>query len=121
MGETKRERNLEFATGTAGVAYRRWPSCKRWVKKFDRIGAANQGFVAMKFGKIRFASDGDRVRAVGELMRQAKTVVLNDGMFIVPGPALSLLNGQRVAYTILQWLNQDDVHLALRNPLAHAV
>jgi hypothetical protein len=53
-------------------------------------------------------------------MHQAKTVVLGDGIFIVPEPALESLNGQGVAYTVLLWLNQDDVHQALRNPVAHA-
>ena len=73
----------------------------------------------MRFAKIQFASAEDRVRAVGQLMYQAKAVVLSDGIFIVPEPALESLNGQKVAYTVLQWLNQDDVHQALRNPLAH--
>lgn len=61
------------------------------------------------------------MRAVGQLMHRAKVVVLGDGIFIVPEAALESLNGPQVAYTVLQWLNQDDVHQALRNPLAHSV
>ena len=50
-------------------------------------------------------------------MHRANVVVLSDETFIVPEPTLESLNGQPVAYTVLQWLNQDDVHQALRNPL----
>ncbi len=75
----------------------------------------------MKFAKIQFESAEDRVRAVGELMQRAKVVVLREGAFIVPEPALEWLTEQHVAYTVLQRLNQDDVFQALRNTLAHPV
>ena len=63
----------------------------------------------MKFAKIQFESPEDRVRAVAELMERAKVVVLREGIFIVPEPALEALTAQQVSYTVLQWLNQDDV------------
>jgi len=75
----------------------------------------------VRFAKIQFESTEDRVRAVGELMQRAKVVVLREGIFIVPEPALEGLTAQRVSYTVLQWLNQDDVLEALRNNLAHPV
>lgn len=75
----------------------------------------------MKFAKIQFESAEDRVRAVEELMQRAKVVVLREGTFIVPEPALEWLTEQHVAYTVLQRLNQDDVFQALRNTLAHPV
>ncbi len=75
----------------------------------------------MKFAKIQFESAEDRVRAVADLMPRAKVVVLRDGLFIVPEPALEGLAAQQVAFTVLQWLNQDDVLQALRNTLAHPV
>jgi len=75
----------------------------------------------VKFAKIQFESAEDRVRAVADLMPRAKVVVLRDGLFIVPEPALEGLAAQQVAFTVLQWLNQDDVLQALRNTLAHPV
>ena len=75
----------------------------------------------MRFAKVQFGSSDDQAHAIGYLMRQAKTVVLADGSFIVPEPALALLNEKKVSFNVIQWLNQDDVHQALRNPLAHAV
>jgi len=54
-------------------------------------------------------------------MHRAKVVVLREGVFIVPEPALEGLTAQGVSYTLLQWLNQDDVLQALRNTLAHPV
>jgi len=60
------------------------------------------------------------VQAVGQLVHQAKAVVLGDKTFIVPEPALKALDREHVSYTVLQWLNQDDVHQALRNPLAYS-
>ena len=46
---------------------------------------------------------------MGELMQRAKVVVLREGIFIVPEPALEGLTAQRVSYTVLQWLNEEIV------------
>jgi len=75
----------------------------------------------MKFAKIRFETRAERVRVVEALMHRAKVVALKGGIFIVPDLALEWLNTQKIAYTLLEKVNQDDVIQALRNTLAHSV
>jgi len=75
----------------------------------------------MKFAKIRFETRAERVRAVEALMHRAKVVALKGGIFIVPDLALEWLNTQKIAYTLLEKVNQDDVIQALRNTVAHTV
>jgi hypothetical protein len=54
-------------------------------------------------------------------MHRAKVVALKGGIFIVPDLALDWLNTQKIAYTLLEKVNQDDVIQALRNTVAHPV
>ena len=75
----------------------------------------------MKFAKIRFENRAERVKAVEALMQRAKVVALKGGIFIVPDLALDWLNTQKIAYTLLEKVNQDDVIQALRNTVAHPV
>ena len=75
----------------------------------------------MKFAKIRFETRAERVRVVEALMHWAKVVALKGGIFIVPDLALEWLNTQKIAYTLLEKVNQDDVIQALRNTVAHTV
>jgi hypothetical protein len=75
----------------------------------------------MKFAKIRFENRAERVKAVEALMHRAKVVALKGGIFIVPDLALDWLNTQKIAYTLLEKVNQDDVIQALRNTVAHPV
>lgn len=75
----------------------------------------------MKFAKIRFATRAERVRAVEGLMRRAKVVALKGGVFIVPELALEWLKAEKITYTLLDVLNQEDVIQTLRNTVAHTV
>ena len=75
----------------------------------------------MKFAKIRFETRAERVRAVEALMNRAKVVALKGGIFIVPDLALEWLNAERIGYTLLEKVNQDDVIQALRNTVARPV
>ncbi len=75
----------------------------------------------MKFAKIRFESRAARVRGVSGLMQRAKVVALRGGLFIVPDPALEWLVSQKIPYTLVESLNQDDVVQTLRNTPAHTV
>jgi hypothetical protein len=54
-------------------------------------------------------------------MQRAKVVALRDGILIVPEPAIEWLASEQIPYTLMRWLNQDDVVQTLRNNLAHPV
>ena len=54
-------------------------------------------------------------------MQRAKVVALRGGLFIVPDPALEWLVSQKIPYTLVESLNQDDVVQTLRNTPAHTV
>ena len=73
----------------------------------------------MKFARVEFASDEDA--ALHGIMQRGRITGLRDGSFIVPAPALDWLNEQRIAYKVVQLLNQDDVLQTLRDYLTHPV
>jgi len=75
----------------------------------------------MKFAKVEFAADEDAAKALHGMMQRGRITGLRDGSFIVPAPALDWLNEERIAYKVLQMLNQDDVLQTLRDYLAHPV
>ena len=75
----------------------------------------------MKFARVEFAADEDAAKALHGIMQRGRITGLRDGSFIVPAPALDWLNEQRIAYKVVQLLNQDDVFQTLRDYLAHPV
>jgi hypothetical protein len=75
----------------------------------------------MKFAKVEFESEADAAKALYGIMQRGRITGLRDGTFIVPEPALEWLGSQKIAYKVVQHLNQDDVIQTLRNPLAQAV
>ena len=75
----------------------------------------------MKFARVEFASDEDAAKALHGIMQRGRITGLRDGSFIVPALALDWLNEQRIAYKVVQLLNQDDVLQTLRDYLAHPV
>ena len=75
----------------------------------------------MKFAKVEFESEADAAKALYGIMQRGRITGLRDGTFIVPELALEWLDSQKIAYKVVQHLNQDDVIQTLRNPLAQAV
>ena len=78
-------------------------------------------FTSMKFVKVEFPSEEQAGAALVGLMRRGKVTCLRDGTFILPLPALKWLEENRIAHSVLQELNQDDVTQTLRDLLAHPV
>jgi len=75
----------------------------------------------MKFARVEFVSDEDAAKALHGIMQRGRMTGLKDGSFIVPAPALDWLNEERIAYKVVQMLNQDDVLQTLRDYLAHPI
>ena len=75
----------------------------------------------MKFARIRFKSRDGAVKAYYALARRSKVISLPQDQFIVAQPALEWLEKEHFSPTVLEWLNQDEVLQAIRNPAAHSL
>lgn len=72
----------------------------------------------MQMVKIRVPERGDRVKSLVEVARRGRVVCLPDDVFIVPEPALELLQSLGVNYQELGRGGFDYAEKALRDPLA---
>ena len=77
--------------------------------------------VNMKYARISFPSREVAVRAFHELARRGRIVSLPDGQFIVPEAAAAFLQTQGLTYQTHEWMSEDYVTQALRNPAPNAV
>jgi hypothetical protein len=77
--------------------------------------------VGMKYARISFPSRDAAVRAFHELARHGRIVSLPGAQFIVPEPATAFLQTQGFTYQTHEWMSEDYVTQALRNPAPNAV
>jgi hypothetical protein len=77
--------------------------------------------VSMKYARISFPSRDVAVRAFHELARRGRIVSLPDGQFIVPEAAAAFLQTRGFTYQTHEWMSEDYVTQALRNPASNAV
>ena len=75
----------------------------------------------MKFAKIQFDSRDTSAKALHGMMQRGRIVGLRDLIVIVPAQALDWLTSEKLPYTLVEMMNQDDVVQTLRNNLAHPV
>ena len=75
----------------------------------------------MQMVKIQIPERSDRAKALVELSRRGRVVCLPDEVFIVPQPALELLQSLGVAYQELGRGGYDYAEKALRDALATKV
>ncbi len=75
----------------------------------------------MKMVKIRFANREDSAKGIAKVMRRGQVVCLPENTFIVPEPALDVLNELGLAYEVLNEEGMDSVIHTLRNPAAAAI
>jgi hypothetical protein len=61
------------------------------------------------------------VRAFHELARRGRIISLPDGQFIVPEAAAAFLQTRGLTYQTHEWMSEDYVTQALRNPAPNAV
>jgi hypothetical protein len=72
----------------------------------------------MRMVKIRVPERSDRVKSLVELARRGRVVCLPDDVFVVPEPALELLQSLGVNYQELGRGGFDYAEKALRDSLA---
>jgi hypothetical protein len=72
----------------------------------------------MQMVKIRVPERSDRVKSLVEMARRGRVVCLPDDVFIVPEPALELLQSLGVNYQELGRGGFDYAEKALRDSLA---
>lgn len=72
----------------------------------------------MQMIKIRIAHRTDRAKALGALTLRGRVICLPDDVFIVPQPALEVLQSLEVGYEELGRGSLDYTEKALRDPLA---
>jgi len=77
--------------------------------------------VDMKYARISFPSRDVAVRAFHELAQRGRIVSLPDGQFIVPEAATAFLQTCGLIYQTHEWMSEDYVTQALRNPAPNAV
>jgi hypothetical protein len=75
----------------------------------------------MTYARISFPSRDEAVRAFHELTQRGRIVSLPDGQFIVPEAAAVFLQTRGLAYQTHEWMSEDYVTQALRNPAPNAV
>jgi hypothetical protein len=72
----------------------------------------------MQMVKIHIPDRGDRAKAVGTLTLRGRVVCLPDDVFVVPEPALEVLQSLGVTYKELGRGGLDYAEKALRDSLA---
>ena len=72
----------------------------------------------MQMVKIRLPERSDRVKSLTEMARRGRVICLPDDVFIVPEPALELLQSLGVNYQELGRGGFDYAEKALRDSLA---
>jgi hypothetical protein len=72
----------------------------------------------MQMVKIRVPERSDRAKSLVEMARRGRVVCLPDDVFVVPEPALELLQSLGVNYQELGRGGFDYAEKALRDPLA---
>jgi hypothetical protein len=72
----------------------------------------------MQMVKIQIPDRDDRAKALVEMARRGRVVCLPDDVFIVPEPALELLESMTVGYQELGRGGIDYAEKALRDSLA---
>ena len=72
----------------------------------------------MQMVKIRVPERSDRAKSLVEMARRGRVVCLPDDVFVVPEPALELLQSLGVNYQELGRGGFDYAEKALRHPLA---
>lgn len=75
-------------------------------------------WIPIQMVKIRIPDRSDRAKCLADLTRQGRIVCLPDDVFIVPEPALELLNSLRVGYEEMDRGGVDYAEKALRDSLA---
>ena len=70
----------------------------------------------MRYARISFPSRELAVLAYHELARRGRIVSLPEGHFIVPEPALKVLQDQGFVHKMHEWMHEDQVTQTLRNP-----
>jgi hypothetical protein len=76
---------------------------------------------SMKYARISFPSRDVAVRAFHELARRGRVVSLPDGQFIIPEAAAAFLQTRGLTYQTHEWMSEDYVTQALRNPAPNPV
>jgi hypothetical protein len=75
----------------------------------------------MQMVKIHIPERADRAKALEALTLRGRVICLLDNLFIVPEPALELLQSLAVAYQELERGGFDYAEKALRDSIARAV
>lgn len=75
----------------------------------------------MKMVKIRFPDEAARAKGIAAIVRRGRVVRLPKHTFIVPAPALDVLNDMGLAYEVLAEGGWDSAVHALRDPASAAV
>jgi len=70
----------------------------------------------MKMVKIRFTTKEDSAKGITKVIRRGQVVCLPENTFIVPEPALDVLNDLGLIYEVLSAEGVDGVIHTLRNP-----
>jgi hypothetical protein len=76
---------------------------------------------AMQFVKIHIAERGDRAKALEAITVRGRVICLPDNIFLVPEPALAVLQSLAVDYQELERGGLDYAEKALRDSLAGEV
>lgn len=72
----------------------------------------------MRMVKIHIPERSDRARSLVEMARRGRVICLPDDQFLVPEPALELLQSLGVTYQELSRGGHDYAEKALRDPTA---
>lgn len=75
----------------------------------------------MKHFRIQIDGREDRTRALAEVSRRGRIVCFRGNQFIVPEPALALLDELAVNYTLLREEDPDSALRSIRDSAAQAV
>jgi hypothetical protein len=75
----------------------------------------------MKMVRIRFADDAESARGIASIMRRGKVVCLPENTFIVPAPAIQVLDELGVSFQVVDEEGVDGVVSSLRDPTSAAI
>ncbi len=75
----------------------------------------------MRRFRIRISDPEDQERGIYEVMLRGQVICLRDDQFIVPEPALKVLDDLKVGYELMGEEGTDGVIRSLRDPAATSV